>query len=178
METWKDITGFEGLYQVSDMGHFRSLDCIRPMKNGVIRQYYGRDLSTKECKDGYLYVDLTDKDGKRKSYKAHRIVAEHFVRNPLNLPVVNHRNENKHDNRSSNLEWCSVKYNLNYGTTQRRRAEKISWKVRQFDADYNYIRTFVTMSKAAEILRFPKVGIYKAILSGRKYRGYFFRKCN
>lgn len=178
METWKDIIGFEGLYQVSDMGHFRSLDCIRPMKNGVTRQYYGRDLSTKECKDGYLYVDLTDKDGKRKSYKAHRIVAEHFVRNPLNLPVVNHRNENKHDNRSSNLEWCSVKYNLNYGTTQRRRAEKISWKVRQFDADYNYIRTFVTMSKAAEILRFPKVGIYKAILSGRKYRGYFFRKCN
>lgn len=173
---WKDIKGFEGLYQVSDDGRFRSLDCMRPMKNGIMRTYYGRELSTKECKDGYLYIDLTDKDGKRKAYKAHRIVAEHFVRNPLNLPVVNHRNEDKHDNRAVNLEWCTIRYNLNYGTTQRRRASKISWRVRQFDENGKYIRTFQTMSKAAEILKLPKVGIYKAIIEKKLYKGFYFKK--
>lgn len=175
-EQWKDIIGFEGLYQASNLGHFRSLDCIRTMKNGVERQYYGKELATSVSPDNYLMVDLTDKNGVRKSYKAHRIVATLFVDNPMNLPIVNHRNENKHDNRAVNLEWCSVRYNLRYGTTQKRRAAKIGWKVRQFTADGKYVKTYITMRAAARLLKMPMSGIYQAVLTGKEYKGYLFRK--
>lgn len=175
-EQWKDIIGYEGYYQASNLGNFRSLDCVRKMKNGVERQYYGKMLSTSVAHDDYLLVDLTDKDGVRKSLKAHRIVAELFVPNPMNLPIVNHRNENKKDNRAVNLEWCSVRYNLRYGTTQKRRAQKIGWRVRQFTADGKYIKTFLTMRAASRILNLPMSGIYKAVLSGNAYKGFLFRK--
>lgn len=176
MEIWKDIVGFEGLYQVSNMGRFRSLDCIRTMKNGVERQYYGKELTLSVAHDDYLLVDLTDKNGVRKSYKAHRIVATHFVNNPMSLPIVNHRNEDKHDNRAVNLEWCSVRYNLKYGTTQKRRAAKIGWKVRQFTADGKYIKTYITMRAASRILNMPMSGIYQSVLTGKAYKGFLFRK--
>ena len=173
---WKDIKGFEGLYQVSDEGKFRSLDCIRTMKNGVERQYYGKELSPTLASDDYLVVHLTDKKGVRKAYKVHRIIAETFIPNPLNLPIINHKNENKRDNRISNLEWCSIRYNLRYGTTQRRRAQKIGFRVRQFDANGKYLRTYVTMRAAARVLKLPMSGIYQSVTTGKPYKGFLFCK--
>lgn len=173
---WKDIKGFEGLYQVSDEGKFRSLDCVRTMRNGVERQYYGKELSPTLASDDYYVVHLTDKEGVRRAHKVHRILAETFIENPLGLPIINHKNENKHDNRLSNLEWCSVGYNLRYGTTQKRRAQKIGFKVRQFSAEGKYMRTFITMRAAARVLKLPMSGIYQSVLTGKAYKGYYFRK--
>lgn len=174
-EQWKDIKGYEGLYQVSNMGMVRSLSCVQRMKNGVERTRAGKTLTQSESTDGYYVVDLS-KDGKRRTCKVHRLVADAFCPNSLNLPVVNHKNENKHDNRASNLEWCSIRYNLKVGTVQQRRAKTIGWKVRQYDSNGKYMQTFVTMRAASRALKLPMSGIYNSVNTRKKYKGFYFRK--
>lgn len=115
MENWLPIAGYEGLYEVSDLGRVRSL--VRRnnrWKPGV--------LKPRKDRRGYLHVRLY-KDGKVKDMSVHRLVAEAFIPNPLNLETVNHKDENKQNNAGSNLEWMSVADNINYGTRNRRIAE-------------------------------------------------------
>ena len=124
MEEWREIEGFKGLYQVSNLGRVKSLE--RKVWNSRGKGYYmivpERIMKPIKTKNGYLQVDLC-KDGKIKRHLIHRLVAEAFLENTNNLPEVNHISEDKEDNRVSNLEWCSSKYNCNYGTRIRRRAE-------------------------------------------------------
>lgn len=94
-ETWKDIKGYEGLYQVSNCGNVRNRT---------------RQITLKEHKAGYKQV-LLFKNGKGNMFLVHRLVANAFIPNPLNLPVVNHIDENKKNNNSTNLEWCTVSEN-------------------------------------------------------------------
>lgn len=109
-EIWKDVKGFEGLYQVSNLGRVRSLD---RRKNNQF--FCGKILSLAKDKDGYCLVTLND--GKRKKTgRVHRLVALAFIQNPDNLPEINHIDENKENNSADNLEWCSTKYNLTYGS--------------------------------------------------------------
>lgn len=106
MEIWKDIQGYEGLYQVSSLGQ------VRNVKTGRIRVL---------CKhrDGYLKINLT-KNGKTKTFMVHRLVANAFIPNKNNLPQVNHKDENKINNSVDNLEWCTAEYNTNYGSRTER----------------------------------------------------------
>lgn len=117
-EIWKDIENYEGLYQVSDLGRVRSLD--RMSWNG--KCYWlqkGRILKQQINRTGYMSVGLC-KNCEMKRVEVHRIVAYAFIKNPDNLPVVNHKNEIKTDNRSSNLEWVTHKQNLEYsGNTEK-----------------------------------------------------------
>ena len=101
MEIWKDCKGYEGSYQVSNLGRIWSIKGQRYLKGC-------------EDKDGYLRVNLTAKNGKVKTERIHRLVAIAFIPNPLGLPVVNHKDENKQNNAVDNLEWCSVRYNNIY----------------------------------------------------------------
>ena len=115
-EIWKDIKGYEGLYQVSDMGNVRSLD--RLVDRGgkpLCAIWKGRVLKKKKASDNYYSVVLS-KNNVQLCVRIHRLVAETFIPNPNNLPEVNHRNENKLDNRVENLEWCDRLYNVRYGT--------------------------------------------------------------
>lgn len=108
-EIWKDIEGFEGRYQVSNLGRVRSF--VVPEKAGrILKQAF-------DGKKNYLFVGL-HKDGKVKQISTHRLVAFAFVPNPNNYPQVNHINEIKTDNRAENLEWCTIKYNSNYGNAK------------------------------------------------------------
>lgn len=114
-EIWKDIEGYEGLYQVSNLGRVRSLGFDKWHKGRVLKQSF-------DSKDNYLFVGL-HKDGKTKQKNVHRLVAETFIPNPNNLPCVNHINEIKTDNRAVNLEFCTIKYNSNYGNAKKNMIE-------------------------------------------------------
>lgn len=113
-EIWKDICGFEGLYQVSDKGRVRSLDRIIWNKaSGAYQSLKGKVLKPIDNGD-YWYVDL--RNGKsHKKVSVHRLVAQSFLPNLTNLGYVNHKDENKRNNRLDNLEWCTPQYNAYYG---------------------------------------------------------------
>ena len=117
-EIWKSIKGYEGLYEISNLGNVRSQERIVPRGNHYIR-IEERILKPGKDKDGYLQVMLS-KNGIQKIKKVHRLVAEYFIENNNSLPMVNHKNEIKDDNRVENLEWCDVVYNNNYGTARER----------------------------------------------------------
>lgn len=104
MEIWRDIPGYEGLYQVSNYGRIKSL---LNGKGRILRMYAN-------IKWGYLYVFLY-KDKKRKCFRVHRLVAMAFLPDPGNLPEVNHKDENVKNNCAENLEWCTSLYNNHYG---------------------------------------------------------------
>lgn len=110
-EIWKPILNFEGLYEVSNLGRIRSLGNYTHKGTHIKKP-------TKTEK-GYLKIQLY-KDGKRFSFRVHRIVAEAFISNPNNLPEVNHKDENKLNNSVANLEWCDHVYNQRYGTRNQR----------------------------------------------------------
>lgn len=99
-EEWKDVVGYEGLYQVSNKGN--------------VRNAYGKTRKAKIDRYGYETINLS-KDGLKKWYAVHRLVAMAFVENPNNYPSVNHIDENKTNNDYRNLEWCTVEYNNKYG---------------------------------------------------------------
>ena len=105
-EIFVSIQGYEGIYEVSNMGRVRSLK-------------FGKKKILKPSKDGngYLFVKLS-KNGKIKYFKVHRLVANAFVENPNNLPQINHINEVKTDNRAVNLEWCTNQYNKRFSSAK------------------------------------------------------------
>lgn len=119
MEIWKDVKGFEGYYEVSDLGRVRRLDRY-DYGCGYARFYKGRILKNLVYKKtGYFHVQLC-KCGTIINKSVHRLVAEAFIPNPDNLPQVNHKDEDKSNNCVDNLEWCDAVYNMNYGTRQTR----------------------------------------------------------
>lgn len=108
---WKDVKGYEGLYQVSDTGLVKRIPSVKCKTERILQQ------GTQ--KTGYKYVNLS-KNSRPHTKRVHRLVAETFIPNPDNLPQINHKDENKANNNVNNLEWCSEKYNVNYGTRRKR----------------------------------------------------------
>lgn len=126
-EIWKDIEGYEGIYEISNLGRVRSF------KNGKVRI-----LKPLTNKRGYLRVQLR-KNNSLKTLQIHRLVAQAFLPNPNNLPQVNHKDEDKTNNIVSNLEYCDAKYNNNYGNRNKKVAEALSKVVLQIDKNTNII---------------------------------------
>lgn len=140
-EVWKPIKYYEGLYEISSLGRIRSLDHLRQTGRSAYIQK-GKEIKLGlNGKTGYLIVSLS-KNGTSTTYRVHKLVAETFLPNPNNYKCVNHINEVKTDNRIDNLEWCSHKYNSNYGNRNKKIADKLSIKIDQYSLDDEYIKTW------------------------------------
>ena len=151
-EQWKDNKNLEGLYQVSNFGQIMSLNYRKTGKAKLMKLI--------KSKKGYLTVTFY-KNGEYKKFLVHRLVAEHFIPNPDNLPFINHKDEDKKNNfagtpendyKDGNLEWCSNEYNSNYGTRNRRISStntngKLSKPVLQFTLSGELIREFPSMAE-------------------------------
>ena len=118
---WKDIPDYEGLYKVSNTGKIFS--CVT-----------NRELSAIQRSDGYTGITLCDKNHNKKQYRIHQLVAKTFIPNPNNLPMINHKNEIKNDNRVENLEWCNNFYNSNYGNRNSILSQKLKGKSKSKEA--------------------------------------------
>ena len=152
-ELWRDIPGYVGIYQVSNHGRIKSLS--RKTKN----QYSKTEHFLKpglNKKTGYMQVSLS-LDGKHKSYLVHRLVAQVFIPNPNNFPVVNHKNYDKTDNRVLNLEWCTQKYNLDYSNSiDAMQNNHYSIPVLQFDRNGVFLKEWSSATEAENKLGLPK----------------------
>lgn len=121
-ELWENIAGFDGLYQISNYGRVKSL-----YKNKILKQT--------KCKLGYCRVNLY-KNKECKKFLVHRLVASAFIKNPYNLPIINHKDENPSNNNVNNLEWCTYSYNTSYGTARERTVKHTDYKKRTQNTNY------------------------------------------
>lgn len=187
-EIWKDVVGYEGLYEVSNLGRVRSLDRVLIYKSGKHKPHKGRIMRLTLTSKGYPSVDLC-KDGQVKKMLVHRLVAIAFLSNPNNYNVVNHKDETPSNNFADNLE-CTHQYNSTYGTCVIRRANthrgmkhKFShhdkqWKkVSKCDNEMNIITTYDSITIASKETGNAIQGISLASKhSGkRKCGGYYWK---
>lgn len=135
-EIWKDIENFERRYQISNLGRVKSF----PQKGNHKKEPFILKKNTN--KSGYEYVTLYNKNMCKK-FKVHRLVAQAFIPNPNNFNVINHKNENKNDNRVENLEWCNPKYNNRYSKSK---------KIYEYDNKGNLIKIWNSTREIEEIL--------------------------
>lgn len=169
IEEWKPIQGFNSEYRISNMGRVFSVKS-------------NKFLKLKKLPNGYLQVHLRSKKISKCLY-VHRLVAAHFCENPFCLKEVNHLDENKENNTSSNLCWCTHLDNTRYGTRnirvsmKKKNNPKVSFRVAQYDKMMNIINTYPSMAEAArqtgflcgEISRACK-GLYKT------YKGFIWKR--
>lgn len=154
-EIWKDIKDYEGLYQISNLGRVKSLMGWNFGKN----DYEKREKVLKPSKGEYEKVVLF-KNGKNKTYAVHRLVAKTFIPNLDNKPQVNHKDENKQNNCVDNLEWCTHKENMNYGTKQDRESRiKTKYNVLQYDLNDNLIKVWFNLREITLNTNYKKSNI-------------------
>lgn len=145
-EVWKQIKGFEGLYSVNNKGNVKHDKTTKGIGSGN----YAREehlIKHRISNKGYAVVDLY-KNNKRSGLLVHRLVAIAFLDNPNNYKVVNHKDENKLNNYVENLEWCTQKYNMNYGTCPTKIANANSKSVLQLDKNGLVIKKFNSIIEA------------------------------
>ena len=144
-EIWKDIAGYEGLYQISTLGRVKS---FKKWKRANCPEEY--ILKPAPIQSGYHTVMLY-KDGSKKKFLVHRLVATAFIPNPDNLPHINHIDEDVSNNRVDNLEWCTPQYNNCYGTARFRAMLATGTPVEQRLINGQLIATYVSTTIAQEI---------------------------
>lgn len=140
---WKDVVGYEGVYQVSDKGDIYSVK----RRDVMGRECGGRTLKPLRDKNGYLRINLY-KDGIMKQNLIHRLVAQVFVPNQNNYLEINHKDENKANNHVGNLEWCTREHNMNYGTRNERANQTQSKKVKAINIKTGEVLAFNSAKEA------------------------------
>ena len=176
-EFWKDIIGYEGSYQISNLGNIKSIGRNIKYSNGIVVPYREKLLNGFVSTSGYKAIDLY-KNNKRKKFYIHRLVAETFIDNPLNKPEINHINENKLDNRVENLEWCTSSENNLAGTVieranETRKMKKTAFKkVAMCDLNDNIIQIFDSIEIAVKETGINRKTIYNSCNNKFKSRKY------
>jgi hypothetical protein len=186
MEEWRDIEGYEGLYQVSNEGRVKSLDRVIDAYNynankNISYVKKGRILKQGLDKDGYSLVNLCRNSEDHKTCKVHRLVAKAFIPNPNNYLEINHKDECKTNNVVENLEWCDHSYNNTYldknvrgGLTRIKNGN--TKKVYQLTLDGKLINVFKSSREAERISDYNHSSICNCINGRTKtYKGYLWR---
>jgi hypothetical protein len=155
MENWRDVPGYSGIYDISDCGNIRRLQNKRILR--------------KVNRNGYLVAHLSNRVAK--SFYIHRLVAMAFIPNPDGLPQINHKNEIKTDNRAENLEWCTAKYNMNFGTRTQRMKKNRSFPVMQIDEYGVVISIYEGISEAERKTGINRPNICKCLKGKIKTAG-------
>lgn len=154
-EIWKDIEGYRGLYQISNLGRVKSLG-----RRGKGCSLEDRILKPMINKDGYHLVNLKDVNHVAKWFTIHRLVALHFIPNPNDYKEINHKDEAKGNNSVTNLEWCTREYNVSYGTVIERQSnnkkgqsnEWLNKPILQYSIEGEFIAEFDSTTQAAQFL--------------------------
>lgn len=166
-EIWKDVKGYENLYQISNTGKIKSLERY---KNNHSKKQLVKEKIRKQIvsKTGY-YTCMLNKNGKNKLFKVHRLIAEAFIPNPNNYPIINHKDGNKLNNDISNLEWCNYSHNgkeayrlgliknNTYGIKKYNNSLKI--KVNQYDLNGKFIKQWESISDIQKELNYATTNI-------------------
>lgn len=139
-EIWKDVVGFEGRYKVNQYGKIYSILARRILKTCISNK-------------GYELVCLKNKNGRRKQYTVHRIVALAFVPNENNYPIINHIDENKLNNCFTNLEWCTYAYNNSYNGVGEKKIKAVSKTVYQYDLNWKLLAVYPSTREAGRQLK-------------------------
>lgn len=175
MEVWKDVKGYEGLYQISNLGRVMSLKrSIKQPNSGRIRTINKKIRKAFISNTGYELVGLS-KEGKAKAFSVHRLVALSFIENPNNHKCVNHLNGVKTDNCLYNLEWCSHKENTHHSVQVL--GNRLTPKLKPiilFDLNDNKLKEFESTKQASEELGIFAASI-SAVLRGKRKKAYNYK---
>lgn len=162
-EIWKPVVGYEGLYEVSNLGKVRSLNYLK--QRGRIEL-----MKPLLVWDGHLVISLS-KEGRARKKLVHRLVAEAFIPNPLMLPQINHKNEIKDDNRVENLEWCTLSYNIQYGTRISRIGQSNRIPVLQYSEKGEFVARYNSIVEAEKRTGISHAHIIQCARGQRKSTG-------
>lgn len=184
-EIWKDIKGFEGCYQVSNLGNVRSLTRKVNTFNGM-RTTKGKVLKPLKTNANYFKVDL--KQNQKHNYASiHRLVAKAFIPNTNNYPCINHKDNNPANNRVDNLEWCTQSYNVQYaykygnakptsGCFKKGNIPHNRRKINQYTKNNEFIRTFISIKEAASSVSTVPSNINQCLSGNTKTaKGFIWR---
>lgn len=180
-EIWKDIKGYNGVYQVSNLGNVRR---IKLKEYNSTEYIIDRNIKPTDNGNGYKIVGLS-KDNKRKNYYIHRLVAIAFIKNPNMYKEINHKDNQKSNNNVNNLEWCDRGYNVRYsylkGSHQapksmlgkKGKEHPISVSVKQYDLNNNFIKEYESANIASEETGICYSSIKKCRAGKQKKAGNF-----
>ena len=175
-ENWKDIKGYEGLYQCSTYGNIRSLDRYVYELSGKKQFRKGQIIVPRKNKNGYLQLTL-NKNAKRKMVYVHRIVAETFIENSNNNLVVNHKDGNKLNNNVDNLEWCSYSENNlhSYNKLNRKNSNEgcTPKSVYIIDTTSKSLKYFDSIAETSREIKLSTTQINRYIHSNKKWKGRY-----
>ena len=157
-EIWKPIQGFEGLYEVSNLGRVKSIGTYNTCKKGIMRPMIDTD--------GYPHVRLYN-SGMSRDVSIHKLVALAFLPNPNNYKYVNHKDEDTKNNTVDNLEWCTNSYNLAYSKGK---------KVKQYSKSGDFIKEFNCIADASRECNIPTTNISKCCKGKRHSAGKYVWK--
>lgn len=169
-EIWKDVVGYEGLYQVSNLGRVKSIKTW----NGYEHLDEEKIMKPYKTKRGYESIGFT-KNSKTKTHRLHRVVANAFIPNLENKPVINHKNGIKDDNRVENLEWCTSSENTIHAmktgliTIKKGKDDARAISVNQYNLNGNFIKKWDCIKEIKRELGYDS----KAIISCCKHKEHY-----